>query len=77
MWGCMVAPLSCPPNRLSILDLSAIVYFKRLDSRQNELKMYVISIWSRLNEYYAKLIHGVLGKTADRFIHYIRLTLKY
>ena len=26
---------------------SAIVYFKRLDSRQNELKMYVISIWSR------------------------------
>ena len=24
-----------------------IVYFKRLDSRQNELKMYVISIWSR------------------------------
>ena len=31
---------------MSLLLLS-IVYFKRLDSRQNELKMYVISIWSR------------------------------
>ena len=36
----------------------SIVYFKRLDSRQNELKMYVISIWSRFK--------WILSKTDTR-----------
>ena len=31
-------------NYEGLVKKSSIVYFKRLDSRQNELKMYVISI---------------------------------
>ena len=34
-------------NSEGLVKKSSIAYFKRLDSRQNELKMYVISIWSR------------------------------
>ena len=48
--------------------MHTIVYFKRLDSRQNELKMYIISIWSRKNGYYAKLIHAVFGKNDRQVI---------
>ena len=32
---------------VDVMKCFPIVYFKRLDSRQNELKMSVISIWSR------------------------------
>ena len=45
-----------------ISDKLIIVYFKRLDSRQNELSVF----GHVLNGYYAKLIHGVLGQNGKQ-----------